>query len=430
MSRTLPGEQEPFAGFINRPVKSVTFQGKLDQPIHRWYRLTPSFSPVLALDIARHFAIGEDDLVLDPFSGVGTVPLCMKYQGVPAWSVEINPYLRFVSRVKTRSYPDRAPIRRALGEFVRSYRQACSSLPGVREAGRYIQEHEAFLPRISRPERWWSAGNLMQLMCLKQTFLTLDLEPKISDLIKLGILAILVPVSNARHNHVSLTFADDPLETRDVASLLEAKLDEIAADLDAVSSRPRAEVEVFEGNSKELGSALPPRSGRRPTAVITSPPYPNRFSYARETRPHLFFFDFVDQAGAVGQLETEAIGGTWGKATSVLAEGVTLRNEFLRALMADYLRNVDGGHELMANYVKKYFNDMFEHAGQIALFCADRCRLAYVIGNSTFYGNPLPSDEILAAIFGHFGFTLAGINRMRKRQSKSGLYEAVVMMER
>jgi len=36
----------------------------------------------------------------------------------------------------------------------------------------------------------------------------------------------------------------------------------------------------------------------------------------------------------------------------------------------------------------------------------------------------------LAAIFGHFGFALDGIERMRRRQSKSGLYEAVVFMHR
>ncbi|HQU45681.1 MAG TPA: hypothetical protein PK867_22900 [Pirellulales bacterium] len=41
-----------------------------------------------------------------------------------------------------------------------------------------------------------------------------------------------------------------------------------------------------------------------------------------------------------------------------------------------------------------------------------------------------PSDEILASIFGHFGFQLESIERMRKRQSKSGLYEAVVFMRR
>ena len=82
---------ETDSGFTNRSVKSVTFLGKLDLPIHRWYRLTPSFSPQLANDIADHFRLSDRDLVLDPFSGVGTVPLCMKYRGIPACSVEINP---------------------------------------------------------------------------------------------------------------------------------------------------------------------------------------------------------------------------------------------------------------------------------------------------------------------------------------------------
>jgi hypothetical protein len=425
---TLFPEDDPRGGFADRPVKAVTFQGKMDLPIHRWYRLTPSFSPVLATDIARHFALQPDDLVLDPFSGVGTAPLCMKYLGIPSCSVELNPYLRFVSLVKTRSYPDVEAIRSQLEAFARAYRQAWSSLPPEREAERYIRDHEAFLPRIAHPERWWSAGNLVQLMCLKQTFLAHDAEPRIADLIKLGILALLIPVSNAKHHHVSLTFAEHPLGTRDVSALLDAKLEEMASDLDAVAGLPCAQVEVFGGNSKDLGSVLPP--ARKPTAVITSPPYPNRFSYARETRPHLFFFDFVDQAGAVGQLETDAIGGTWGKASSVLADGVELKNAFLKRLLSGYMGNVVEGHELMASYVKKYFNDMFDHAEQVASVCADRCRLAYVIGNSKFYGNPLPSDEILAAIFEHFGFRLEGISKMRKRQSKSGLYEAVVLMGR
>lgn len=42
----------------------------------------------------------------------------------------------------------------------------------------------------------------------------------------------------------------------------------------------------------------------------------------------------------------------------------------------------------------------------------------------------LPSHEIPAAIFGYCGFRLDGIERMRKRQSKAGLYEAVVFMSR
>ena len=59
----------------------------------------------------------------------------------------------------------------------------------------------------------------------------------------------------------------------------------------------------------------------------------------------------------------------------------------------------------MANYVMKYFNDMYDHIRQVAQVCKKHCRLAYVVGNSKFYGHPLPTDEILASLFQHFGFT-------------------------
>ncbi len=84
----------------------------------------------------------------------------------------------------------------------------------------------------------------------------------------------------------------------------------------------------------------------------------------------------------------------------------------------------------MASYVIKYFNDLYDHAANIADVCRKSCRLAYVIGNSKFYGHPLQSDEILASIFGHFGFCLDRIDKMRRRQSKAGLYEAVVFLSR
>ena len=226
-------EEEPV--FTDRDVKSVTFQGKLDLPIHRWYRLTPSFSPNLAWDLADYFKLGADDLVLDPFSGVGTVPLCMKYRGIPACSIELNPYL---------------------------------------------------------------------------------------------------------------------------------------------------------------------------------------------------FFDFIEDAAAVGDLETAAIGGTWGRATSALIAGVEPANALVRSLLAPYIGNINGSGPLMAHYVTKYFNDIYAHASEIAKICREHARLAYVIGNSKFYEHHLPSDEILAGIFTHFGFTLERIDRMRKRQSKKGLYEAVVFMRR
>jgi len=422
------GQPENEPRFTNRGVKSVTFQGKLDLPIHRWYRLTPSFSPQLAHDIADHFGLDPTDRVLDPFGGVGTVPLCMKYRGIPACSIELNPYLHFVGAVKTRTYRDLEGIERCIGAFLTKLTGELRQLPGERDSARYLREHEAEIPRIHRPERWWSPGNLMQLVCLRQALRGFVAEPHHHDLLKMGVLSILVPLSNARHNHVSLTFSAAPAPTMDALAILSGKYRDMIEDLRSVAGLPRSEVALYRGNSKEPSAVLP--EAPEITAVITSPPYPNRFSYARETRPHLFFFDFIEDATAVGRLETEAIGGTWGKATSLLAGGVAPAHALIETLVAPYTKNIGDDGRLMSAYITKYFNDIFQHAGEIARVCAQRCRLAYVIGNSKFYGHPLPSDELLAGIFGHWGFTLDRIDRMRRRQSKTGLYEAVVFLRR
>ena len=129
--------------FVNRSTKAVTFQGKLSLPIHRWYRLTPSFSPTLARDIAREFRLNGSDFVLDPFSGVGTVPLCMKYSGIPSCSVEINPYLQFVGTVKTRTYNDLKAIEDVFCDFSLAAEGELSGLPATGHAESYLADNAA-----------------------------------------------------------------------------------------------------------------------------------------------------------------------------------------------------------------------------------------------------------------------------------------------
>jgi len=425
MQQALFGATDPFE---DRKTLDVTFKGKLNLPIHRWYRLTPSFSPRLALDIANHFNLGPRDYVLDPFSGVGTVPLCMKYEGIPVCSIELNPYLYFVSTIKTRTYNDLPRIARCFDDFVDLARRETDGLRNIRRARPYLISNAEFIPPIHNPDRWWSPTNLAQLVAIRKLILGFNETDEHINLLRMGILGILVQVSNAKHNHVSLTFAAKPLATVNVVDHLREKLDEIAEDLEAVRHRPSAQVTVYAGNSRTVDRVLP--VSPKVSAVITSPPYPNRFSYARETRPHLFFFDFIKDAKSVGEMEIEAIGCTWGKATSVLMNGVEPANKLVEELLAPFTARVNGDGRLMANYVVKYFNNIFEHAEGISKVCRQHAKLAYVIGNSKFFDHPLPSDEILAGIFGYFGFALDGISKMRRRQSKRGLYESVVFMSR
>jgi hypothetical protein len=74
-------------------------------------------------------------------------------------------------------------------------------------------------------------------------------------------------------------------------------------------------------------------------------------------------------------------------------------------------------------------NDVEQHIESLKPFLRRGARLAYVIGNSKFYNIVLSSDEILADVFEANGFQVVSTERMRRRNSKSGLYEAVVFME-
>src|SRR5918912_1513531 len=86
--------------FRDRKRHATTFKGKLIEPVHRWFGLTPSFSPQLARDIFARFEVVPGQRVLDPYSGTGTVPLEARRRGNDAIAVELNPALHLVSRAK------------------------------------------------------------------------------------------------------------------------------------------------------------------------------------------------------------------------------------------------------------------------------------------------------------------------------------------
>ena len=231
---------------------------------------------------------------------------------------------------------------------------------------RYLHEHQAEIPRIHQPERWWSTGNLMQLVCLRRTISNYVADPHHHDLLKMGVLGILVPLSNARHNHVSLTFAAAPAPTMDVAAILAAKYREMIEDLRSVAVLPRSEVVVYRGNSKEPSAILPVAS--EITAVITSPPYPNRFSYAERRGPiSSFSISSTMRRRSAGSRPRRSAGP--GARRRPCSPRESLRDadrDDAGSVHQDHRRN----GSLMASYINKYFNDMVQHAGEIAKVCA------------------------------------------------------------
>jgi hypothetical protein len=413
------------ASFRGRDVKSVTFKGNFDYPIHRWFRLTPSFSPELVADILAHWELPLTAKVLEPFCGVGTTPLVCQERGLSSCAVELNPLLYFVAKVKTTPVRNLTNLAAAAKEVMAQAQSHFATLKALDTETFLIGYHDS-IPKIRNVTKWWSPLILKKLVALRMALADASLPVDITDLLKLAVASILIEVSNARHNHPSLSFAKVARSDAPVFEGFQEQVEMMILDLQNFP-QARPETLILQGNSKQLEQVLPANSIF--DAVITSPPYPNRYSYARETRPQMFYLGFIQDGREVGELETEAIGGTWGKATSVLDNHLDYRSTIIEKALRAIPERIGQHSHLMQNYVIKYFNDIEQHIESLKPFLQRGARLAYVVGNSKFYKIVLPSDEILADIFEANGFQIISIERMRRRNSKSGLYEAIVFME-
>jgi hypothetical protein len=379
-----------------------------------------------------HLGDSPGERYLDPFSGAGTTAVWCRLAARMCTAVEWNPALHFISAVKAGWQADPTVLEQAGAAFAAAWSAA---IPVPDEAAAYLRAHAAAVPGISHPERWWTAPTLAALTAARVTLAAVPPPDPVRPGIELALLRILLEVSRARYSHASVTFAradgrDAARPTPDPLAAFAKHLAVMADDLRTVAGRPQRLATVLRGNSLALDRVVPDAGGY--TRVICSPPYPNRYSYARETRPHLFFLDLVPDARAVGELDHAAMGGTWGRATSALTRPHAPESPEVARVMAPLLDQLRAAHPLMANYGVRYFNDCWRHVQSLERVMAPHARLAYVIGNSKLGGIEVPVADWLLRLFELSGWRPLGpgIHHMRRRNSRAGLVESVIFVER
>lgn len=190
--------------------------------------------------------------------------------------------------------------------------------------------------------------------------------------------------------------------------------------LSAIMTEPR----VLTCDARHLTSML---SLERYSQVITSPPYPNRMSYIRELRPYMYWLGYLSDAHEAGEMDWQAIGGTWGIATSKVGKWTPeLPTDIPLDNFSQLLDQISERSPVLARYVHKYFYDMVQHLGELFPLVKAGGSIHYIVGNSKFYDVMLPVERIFAAMFEAAGFEQAEITTIRKRTSKRELYEYVV----
>lgn len=192
--------------------------------------------------------------------------------------------------------------------------------------------------------------------------------------------------------------------------------------VNSASDNPSGTAEIILADARHLPADL-----GKFDLLITSPPYPNRMSYIRELRPYMYWLGYLREAREAGELDWEAIGGTWGIATSLLASWEPNPDAYL----PDYLKKAidkvshttNKNGELLSRYIAKYFVDMWQHLQGMVKLMKKGGDVHYIVGNSTFYGVLIPVEQVYTDMLKRLGLSSVKANAIRKRNSKRELFE-------
>ena len=385
---------------------------------HGWLRLTPAYSVKIVDGLLS--GLKRPARILDPFCGTATTALCASYRGHDSATIDINPFLVWLGRAKIAEYSD--------AEITSTRDASCRIARSVKrgEAG------QAEAPPIHNVERWWGQETLGFLRSLKFC-IKAESGPDSAErsLLLVAFCRTLIGLSNAAFNHQSMSFngcAQPHARTR--AGMAKTFGDDLRFVLDGAGKNPAKNGRIEYGDARRLQDSVDGRFD----FVVTSPPYANRMSYIRELRPYMYWLDFLDNGRDAGDLDWSSIGGTWGVATSRLSGWKRSERSFRHPLLDSALGGIaHSGNKsgaILANYVAKYFDDMWAHFNSLSKVLNHDAEIHYIVGNSAFFGVLLPVEKIYAAMLERLGFAGVRCSAIRKRNSKKELVEFDVSARR
>lgn len=406
----------PTETYTVRQRADLTFKHNISEERHGWLRLTPAYSVKIVERVLSGFQRSLS--VLDPFSGTATTPLVAATHGHSAVSVEVNPFLVWFGTAKVSHY-DEPCILRA--------QEVGAEIHKIVELG---SVEPVTPPKIANIGRWWDDNKLAYLCLVKAAIDLYKTEPAtIQDLLKIAFCRTLIELSNAAFNHQSMSFKDKQKKNRqqelwsDDMLGIDPFLENIGRVLRSAEENPAGVANVILGDSRSLEFL----GKERFDLLITSPPYPNRMSYIRELRPYMYWLDYLKEPREAGELDWQAIGGTWGIATSRLNDWQRNRINYCPDSLLSTIEKISKADSksgpVLAKYVEKYFEDMWLHFKSVRGSMKPGAEVHFIVGNSKFYDYVVPVETIYADMLEKAGFEKARIEVIRKRNSKKELFE-------
>lgn len=377
------------AFFEERPDcrRLVTYVPNKNLPLYNWFKYKEGFSRELVVQLFRKFALQPGDIVFDPFVGCGTTLLAGKEFGIQGVGIDMLPTSVFVAQAKLTEWPDIDLLLRATQKLTSTpFREPLSSFPDVKIV------NLAFTKKTQS-----------ELLFFKEEIETF--EQPVRHFLMLGLLSILEGVSSTSKDGQFLRLVEKTIPP--VRNALRSVLAQMIADLSEIRmfgypAQTKAKTLVTQGDAREM--CLPRKYIGNVAAIITSPPYLNRYDYSRTYALELCLMTVKSHKEMVNVRHSLLRSHVESREHEGKLIDLPALKEILRGVRSKPLNN-----ERLPIMIEAYFEDMNLVVRNMAAYLKPGGRVALVVANAQFNGENVPTDLMLCELAAEVGLRTESI---------------------
>ena len=368
---------------------------------HRWYFVKEAFSPDVVARAVEDSDVDVNDLVIDPFVGSGTVPLCCSAAKLQSIGVEVNPFLASVARSKLLRVRPNTLLRytpalyHGVAKGSPSALELFSTFSDGGSASKWL-----FNRKVLRAfEGGWHA--------------TIGIYPPVRDLLRLALIGAAMDVCNAFKDGKCLRYRKDweelEFDAESFLCALEIRVRNIVEDLRSTPLK-RTITNIITADSRcNLATYMGPQ---RFKLCVTSPPYLNSFDYTDVYRPELFLGKFVKCMEELRELRLRTM------RSHVQVKWKDPKETDFGPKFDPILEEIKSNGQalwspMIPNMIAAYFEDMRLIIRQLKQLAAKEASVWIVVSTSAYAGVEIPVDLIVADIACREGWYLREVSVMR-----------------
>jgi DNA modification methylase len=409
--------------------KVVSFQANKSKLLHSWLKYREGFSSILVETLIMDFQLKSGNRILDPFAGSATTLLVAKICGLDATGIDILPNCHLAWDAKSRF------AEYSVDELKEILSLLISSEPGqaTRPFPHIAITASAFPPPTENDIMWYT-----------DWLLSLPGGSDTKVLLKLILASILEDVSYTRKDgqYLRWDYRAEKLVSRNrlretqgkkiingidkgelpsVKESLIRSLSDVIEDIKLLQARftkNGSHQELLRGNALEVLLTVPDNTF---SAVITSPPYANRYDYTRTYALELAYLGFgqgitklrqellsctVESRSKIKRLkqfyETNGQGERYNSIIAVVDNNPALK-EIDNALGIRWDQG-DMNNKGVLPMIHQYFEELTFIFAELYRTCCPGSHVAFVNDDVRYGGEIIPVDTITTNLAESIGF--------------------------